>query len=102
MAATKGRCSRRTASGLSKGCRASGASALLFEPGTGYRYSSYGWILVSAAIEAAAHEDFFEFMQDEVFGPLGMAHTRADSVTDPTARVTAVLPEIRGRAPLRA
>ncbi|HEX5070935.1 MAG TPA: serine hydrolase domain-containing protein, partial [Vicinamibacterales bacterium] len=27
--------------------------ALLFEPGTRYRYSNYGWILVSAAIEAA-------------------------------------------------
>ena len=27
---------------------------LLFEPGTGYRFSSFGWILVSAAVEAAA------------------------------------------------
>ena len=27
---------------------------LLFEPGTRYRYSSYGWILLSAAVEAAA------------------------------------------------
>ena len=27
---------------------------LLFEPGTKYHYSSYGWILVSAAVEAAA------------------------------------------------
>ena len=32
----------------------SGTSPLLFEPGTQYRYSSYGWILVSAAVEAAA------------------------------------------------
>ena len=29
-------------------------SALLFEPGTQYHYSRYGWILVSAAVEAAA------------------------------------------------
>src|SRR5690242_7121898 len=31
------------------------ASALLFEPGTRYRHSNYGWILVSAAVEAAGN-----------------------------------------------
>jgi CubicO group peptidase (beta-lactamase class C family) len=54
---------------------------LLFEPGTQYRYSNYGWILVSGAIEAAAGEPFFTVMQDRVFGPLGMQHTGTDSVT---------------------
>jgi serine beta-lactamase-like protein LACTB, mitochondrial len=57
--------------------------SLLFEPGTRYRYSSYGWILVSAAVEAAAREPFLRFMQDQVFAPLRMEDTRADSVTDP-------------------
>jgi CubicO group peptidase (beta-lactamase class C family) len=42
---------------------------LLFEPGTRYRPSSYGWILVSAAVEAAANEPFFAFMRTEVFEP---------------------------------
>ncbi|HJR58337.1 MAG TPA: serine hydrolase domain-containing protein [Vicinamibacterales bacterium] len=55
---------------------------LLFEPGTQYRYSSYGWILVSAAVEAAADERFFRFMRTHVFEPLGMADTRPDSATD--------------------
>src|SRR5918993_4325567 len=45
--------------------------SLLFEPGTQYRYSSYGWILVSAAVEAAADEPFLTFMQTSVFEPLG-------------------------------
>ena len=58
-------------------------SSLLFEPGTQYRYSSYGWILVSAAVEAAAHEPFFEFMRNEIFEPLGMEDTRPDSATEP-------------------
>jgi len=53
-------------------------SALRFEPGTQYRYSSYGWILLSAAVEAAANEPFFTFMQKEIFEPLGMHDTRAD------------------------
>jgi CubicO group peptidase (beta-lactamase class C family) len=52
---------------------------LLFEPGTAFRYSSYGWIVVSAAIEAAAGEPFLTFMRNKVFEPLGMQHTDADS-----------------------
>jgi serine beta-lactamase-like protein LACTB, mitochondrial len=57
-------------------------SQLLFEPGTQYRYSSYGWILVSAAVEAAADEPFVTFMREQVFEPLGMDDTGADSATD--------------------
>jgi serine beta-lactamase-like protein LACTB len=56
---------------------------LLFEPGTRYHYSSYGWILVSAAVEAAANEPFLTFMRKQVFEPLGMRDTEADSATDP-------------------
>ena len=57
--------------------------SLLFEPGTQYRYSSYGWILVSAAVEAAAHEPFLTFMRKQIFAPLGMDDTRADTATEP-------------------
>ena len=67
--------------------------SLRFEPGTQYRYSSYGWILVSAAVEAAAGEPFLAFMQKQVFEPLGMHDTRADSLTEPIPdRVTAYFP----------
>lgn len=52
---------------------------LLFEPGTQHRYSTYGWILVSAAVEAAAGEPFFTFMRRRVFEPVGMADTTVDS-----------------------
>jgi serine beta-lactamase-like protein LACTB, mitochondrial len=57
--------------------------SLLFEPGTRYRDSSYGWILVSAAVEAAADESFFTFMRKQIFAPLGMDDTRSDSATEP-------------------
>ena len=56
---------------------------LLFEPGTQYHYSSYGWILVSAAVEAAADEPFLTFMRKQIFEPLGMRDTTADSATEP-------------------
>jgi CubicO group peptidase (beta-lactamase class C family) len=56
---------------------------LLFEPGTQYKYSNYGWILVSAAVEAAANQPFFTFMRKQIFEPLGMDDTRAYSATAP-------------------
>jgi serine beta-lactamase-like protein LACTB len=57
-------------------------SSLRFQPGTQYRYSSYGWILVSTAVEAAADEPFLTFMQKQVFEPLGMGATKADSAIE--------------------
>lgn len=51
---------------------------LLFEPGTDYSYSSYGWNLISAVIEGASGRDFLELMHEEVFRPLNMTSTLAD------------------------
>lgn len=64
-----------------EGLKAFADRSLLFAPGTEFRYSSYGWIVVSAAVEAAAGEPFLGFVQREVFDPLGMSDTRADSAT---------------------
>jgi serine beta-lactamase-like protein LACTB len=67
---------------------------LLFEPGTAYRHSRFGYILVSAAIEAAAGEPFLMFMQKRIFDPLGMNDTRPDSLTEPIeARATPYFPK---------
>ena len=57
-------------------------SALLFQPGTQYRHSKYGWILVSAAVEAAGDQPFLTFMREQVFQPLGMDDTGAESATE--------------------
>jgi CubicO group peptidase (beta-lactamase class C family) len=62
-----------------------GDRSLSFEPGSGYRYSSYGWILVSAAVEAAAMQPFLTFMREQIFAPLGLEDTRADSTAEPVA-----------------
>lgn len=53
--------------------------ALRFEPGTRFRTSSYGWILVSAAVEEAAEEPFLAFAEKRVFAPLAMRDTVPDS-----------------------
>lgn len=51
---------------------------LVAPPGTKYSYSSYGWTLISALMESAAHEDFLTYMDRQVIQPLGLKHTRAD------------------------
>jgi serine beta-lactamase-like protein LACTB len=47
-------------------------------PGTKWIYSTYGYVLASAAIEGASGEEFLSFMHERVFSPLGMQDTLAD------------------------
>jgi CubicO group peptidase (beta-lactamase class C family) len=70
----------RTADGLKRFAN----EPLLFQPGTLYRYSSYGWILVSAAVERGANEPFVTFMRKQIFEPLGMDDTRIDAASEAT------------------
>jgi CubicO group peptidase (beta-lactamase class C family) len=58
---------------------------LLFEPGSQYHYSKYGWVLLSAAVEAAAGEPFMTFMRKRVFVPLDMDDTKSDFADAVTA-----------------
>lgn len=51
---------------------------LLFEPGTDYSYSSYGFNLLSAVIEGASGKPFLPFIEKEVFAALDMNNTSPD------------------------
>ena len=55
-------------------CNKLGEQPLAFEPGTGWRYSTCADIL-GAVIEAAAGKRFGQFLQEELFEPLGMKDT---------------------------
>src|SRR5471032_221627 len=55
---------------------------LIAEPGTRYRYTSYGYNLLGAVIENATGENYGGYMQRHVWGPLGMTATMMD---DPAA-----------------
>jgi CubicO group peptidase (beta-lactamase class C family) len=71
--------------------------ALLFEPGTRYRYSRYGWILMSAVVEAAADQPLLTFMRKQIFEPLHMDDTMADSASEAIAnRATSYFPRFGG------
>jgi CubicO group peptidase (beta-lactamase class C family) len=52
--------------------------SLEFEPGTRYRYSSYGWNLMSAVVEGASGVPFLDYMRTRVFRPLGLRQIVAD------------------------
>ena len=56
-------------------------SKLLFAPGTGFSYTSLGYNLSGAVIEAITNEPFPDFLAARVFKPLGMNSSRADSGT---------------------
>ena len=72
-------------------------SSLRFEPETQYRFSSYGWIVMSAAVEAAADQLFLTFMRRQIFEPLGMHDTDADSSIAATGdRATSYFPRFAG------
>jgi len=51
---------------------------LLHPPGTKFAYSSYGWNLLSAVVEGASGQEFLRYMEENVFGRLGLRDTVAD------------------------
>ena len=50
---------------------------LLFEPGTDFHYSSYGWVLLSAVMERATETPFRQLMESE-WRAWGLEHTYFD------------------------
>jgi len=51
---------------------------LLFEPGTDYLYSTYGYNVLGCVIEGSSGQTYLVYMAAHVFGPAGMAATRDD------------------------
>ena len=70
--------SRRSYPTVAEGIEIFADDTLLFEPGTDYSYSSYGWNLVSAVVEESAGEPFLQHMRRRVIEPMGLDETVAD------------------------
>lgn len=51
---------------------------LLFEPGTFYRYTSYGTNLLQGVVETASGSGFEEYLRHHVWRPAGMLRTALD------------------------
>jgi len=74
---------------------------LLFEPGTRYAYSSYGYNLLGVVIEGASGDGYLAYMKAHVFDPLGMTHTVPDDSAHPAPERTSFYAAKRGQV-LRA
>lgn len=55
---------------------------LLFEPGTKYSYSTYGYTVVGCVVEGASGERFADYVAQHVFKSGGMTQTFVDDVYD--------------------
>ena len=53
-----------------------------FEPGSSYRYSNSGYILLGMVVEKASGTPYPEYLRDHFFVPLGLAHTSYCATAD--------------------
>lgn len=51
---------------------------LVAAPGATYKYSTFGYTLLSRVVEATAGQDFLDYLRDHITQPLGMKQTNAD------------------------
>jgi serine beta-lactamase-like protein LACTB len=65
---------------MSDGFAIFAADPLLFEPGTAYSYSTYGYTVVGCVVEGASGERFEDYVAERVLQPAGMTHTSVDNV----------------------
>lgn len=59
-------------------------TSLMFEPDTKYEYSSNAYNLLAAVIERVSGKSYLDYMQEDIFEPLGMVHTTRDLKTELT------------------
>jgi CubicO group peptidase (beta-lactamase class C family) len=56
---------------------------LEFKPGTDHEYSNFGYRILAALIARVTGREYADYMEQEVFGPLGMKDTGVARVTRP-------------------
>jgi CubicO group peptidase (beta-lactamase class C family) len=52
---------------------------LLYEPGTRYNYTTYGYSVLGCAIEGASGMSYEDYMREHIFQPAGMSQTGVDN-----------------------
>ena len=75
---------------LSRFIEAIHALPLAFPPGTAVRYQSMGFAILSAVVERVTHVPIAEFLQREVFEPLGMTDTSLGWNPEKRQRIAAI------------
>jgi CubicO group peptidase (beta-lactamase class C family) len=67
---------------LTEGLTIFQSDSLLFQPGTRYSYSTYGYNLLGVVVEGASGKAFVDYTREQIFTPAGMIHARDDNVYD--------------------
>ncbi len=52
-----------------------GGRALLFEPGSRWEYSNFGFVLLGVLIEAVSGQSYYAYVRSHIFQPAGMTST---------------------------
>lgn len=76
----------RTYTDVKEAVKIFGKDDLLFTPGEGFRYSTYGYTVLSAAIQEVSQQPFLKYLQQAVFNPLKMIGTKAGGTGIPIAK----------------
>ena len=64
-----------------------GHRALEFEPGSEWRYSNYGFVLLGRAIERTSGEAYFDYVRKNVSAPADMRHSGSNPIEKPMSPV---------------
>lgn len=72
--------STRHFKGMSDGFSIFAADPLLFQPGTKFSYTTYGYTVLGCVIEGASGESYYDYLREHVLAPAGMSHTFVDDV----------------------
>lgn len=76
---------------------------LLFEPDTDFNYSTFGYTLITAAVEQATGKPFIEALREHVLEPLAMGRTSIDQDGEvPGTRATDYVGTFSKKAVVRA
>ena len=78
--------SRRHYANVTEALAAFSGDPLEFPPGSDFKYSTFGYVLLSAALEAAAGSSYPDLLRDEIARPLGLS-TLAIAPPGPAASV---------------
>lgn len=60
----------------------------LFSAGTNYQYSSYGYVLLSKAIENVSKKSFLNYVNEQIFEPLNMTSTGPELKASPSSNMS--------------
>lgn len=82
---------------LRDACRFFEDRKLASAPGTKYRYSSYGFTVLGAVLEAATGASFESYMAEHVWRPAGMSRTGLDSRPVDDGKIAGLYRLDRGR-----